>query len=33
LNPAKLNTIKNNLISEWTDLATAWLKGWTAEDV
>ena len=33
LNPSKLNTIKNNLISEWTDLATAWLKGWTAEDV
>lgn len=33
LNPAKLNTIKNQLIEEWTDLATAWLKGWTAEDV
>jgi len=33
LNPAKLNSIKNNLINEWTDLAAAWLKGWTAEDV
>lgn len=33
LNPAKLNTIKNQLINEWTDLANAWLKGWKAEDV
>lgn len=33
LNPAKLNTIKNQLIEEWTDLASAWLKGWKAEDV
>ena len=33
LNPAKLNTIKNQLINEWTDLAKAWLKGWEAEDV
>ena len=33
LNPAKLNDIKNQLITEWTDLASAWLKWWTAEDV
>lgn len=33
LNPAKLNTIKNQLITEWTDLAKAWLKGWEADDV
>lgn len=33
LNPAKLNTIKNQLVNEWTDLAKAWLKGWEAEDV
>jgi len=33
LNPAKLNAIKNQLVNEWTDLAQAWLKWWTAEDV
>ena len=33
LNPAKLNTIKDQLIKEWTDLAEAWLKGGKAEDV
>ena len=33
LNPAKLNTIKDQLIKEWTNLTEAWLKGWNAEDV
>lgn len=33
LNPAKLDNVKNMLIEEWTDLASAWLKWWTAEDV
>lgn len=33
LNPAKLNTIKNQLVNEWVDMAKSWLKGWTAEDV
>lgn len=33
LNPAKLNAIKNQLVEEWADLASAWLKGGTAEDV
>lgn len=33
LNPAKLNAIKNQLVEEWADLASAWLKWGTAEDV
>ena len=33
LNPAKLNTIKNQLVNEWVDIAKSWLKGWKAEDV
>lgn len=33
LNPAKLTDVKNMLIDEWIDLAWAWLKGWTAEEV
>lgn len=33
LNPSKIERVKNMLIDEWTDLAWAWLKWWTAEDV
>ena len=33
LNPAKLNAIKKQLVEEWADLASAWLKWGTAEDV
>lgn len=33
LNPAKLNSVKNQLIDEGTDLAKAWLKSWEADDV
>ena len=33
LNPAKLTEIKNRLIDEWVDMAWAWLKKGSAEDV
>lgn len=33
LNPAKLTEVKNRLIDEWVDIAWAWLKKGSAEDV